>query len=373
MKKYILAFGLVIIGIIVMMLTGCSHTKEDENKIMQFLNEVYGKESYTIQKDFKHKHHYLVKLKQYPKLEFTVTVSHQPFTSPYIWSDFNEVFSEHAIKKFKASKDLGTDKLEYLDPEFIYSTKVSSLKELKISYDKLVKFIDFISAKYPIIVDTGLLDIRLNVSGITLKGDVESETKYFDICKAKNRKLTIKSYEEIYNELASKIKTQSQSSKGLVFKASTGRAFSLGGDTFEDCLYKGLKPKDFDAKKLKKIILKPGEMSDIYTFESTDNYHDVNIKLQAKNLTSSPCSLYDAIIVKADITGSKTISIGSTSIELEFDKRREWIDPYKALKISPPKNSEERTKGVSYKNIRVRFEKYNYWEGVKKVTLTSEQ
>lgn len=376
MKKiFLIVSFLVIIGITAVVLISFSHAEEDEDHIhiMKYLDDVYGKASYTIQKDPEYKYGYLVKLKEYPELEFMITVSRQPFTSPYIWSDFDEVFTEHAIEQFQFLKDLGADKIIYSDPQFVYTAKVSSLEELKISYDKLIAFIHFVSEKYPILVDTGLLDIRLDISGLRLKGDIEDEMKYFDICEAKKGALTIKPYDEIYTEIAPQIKTHPENPNSIVFKASDGRSFSLGSDTIEDCFYKGLALKNGDVKELEQIILMPGEVSDIYTLVSTDNYHYVNIDLQAKNLTDAAGSLYEATIIKAAITGSKEIYIEPVWIELEFDKRREWIDPYKALKISSPKNKKELIEGVSYKNIKVLFEKNDYWEGIKRVTLTLQQ
>lgn len=373
MKKYILAFGLVIIVTFSIILAGCSHTKEDKENIIKYLDDVYGKNSYTIKQDPNYKYNYLVNLKQYPELEFKITVSRQPLMSPFIWSDFDEVFSKNAISKFISVNNIGSDKLEYSDTQFMYRTEVNSLEELKVSYEKLTEFINFVSEKYPVIVDTDLLDVRLDIYGIILKGDIETETKYYNVCETKKGVIKIKSYDEIYNELAPKIKTRIQNSDGIIFRASDGRSFSLGGDTFEDCFYKGLKLKNFDTKELEKIILKPKEMSDIYTFSSTDNYNFVDIEVQAQNLTDSDRSLYDATIVKAVITGSKTIFIDTVFIDLEFDQRREWIDPYEALKISPPKTNEELKKGVSYKNIRVLFEKYESWEGIKRVTLALEK
>lgn len=53
---------------------------------------------------------------------------------------------------------------------FVYYTKVSSLEELKISYDRLMEFISFVSEKYPILIDMGLLKIRMDIERIHLKG-----------------------------------------------------------------------------------------------------------------------------------------------------------------------------------------------------------
>ncbi len=378
MKRTCLICALIIMGVAVTLLTGCSRLKEDEEAILKYLNDVYGKGAYTIKKDPEYKYNYFVNLKEYPKLQFMITVSRQPLTSPCIWSNFGEVFSENAIKQFKQSKDLLEDEIQYSDPQFIYSTEVNSLEELKISYGKLMEFINFVSQKYPVLIDKGVVDIRLDVRGIRFKGDIEDETKYFDICEVKNGTLTIKSYDELYAELAPQIKTHPENPNGVVFKASDGRSFSLGSDTFEDCLYKCLELKDFDAKALESITLKPGEMSDIYNFVSTDNNHFVNIEIQAKNLTGSDCPLYDATIIKAVITGAKEIYIDPVWIDLEFNAENsatggEWIDPYDALGISPLKT--KNTEGVPYKNIKVLFEEYDgkAWREIKRVTLTFQQ
>lgn len=375
MKKYsvlAISVSLIILGIAIILLTGCSHAKEDEAQIIQYLDDVYGENSYTLQRDSEYKRNYIVQLKQYPELKFRITVSRQPLTPAYIWSNFDEVFSEYVIEQFTSSNDLGADTIEYVDPQFAYIANVSSLEELKISYDRLMKFINSVSEKFPVLVDTGALDIRMDISGIRLKGDVEDETKYFDICEADKGAVAVKPYDELYAELAPQIKTQSENSNGIIFRTSVGRAFSLGSDTFEDCLYKGLELENAetsDVKDCEKIILAPGEVSGIYTLTGTDNYNPVTIGVQAKNLTNSACSLYDATIVKAVITGSKTFFIGDVCIDLEFDERREWIDPYEALKISPPRNSNEFTEGVAYKNINILFEKNECWKGIKRVTL----
>lgn len=380
MKKIYLICALVIVGIISILITGCSHQQEDKETIIKYLDDIYGKDTYTMKKDPDYKYNYLVKLKEYPGLQFRITVSHQPLTSSYVWSDFDEVFSSHAIKQFKNVIDLVEDDIEYSQPEFIYAAEVNSLEELKISYDKLMEFIDFVSQKYPILIDTGILDIRFDVTGLMLKGDIESETKYFHVCEVKKGTLSIKSYDELYGELAPKIKTQNPSSQGLIFKADDGRAFALGEDTFEDCLNKGLKLENVDTKELEKITLTPGESSDIYTFSSSDNYNFVNIKIQAKNLTSSDCSLYDATIIKAVIAGGEEIYIDPAWIKLKFnawDKKTggKWIDPYDALKITHPKTKSEKTEGVLYKNTKVLFEERNGkdWKEIVKVTLNTCQ
>ena len=99
----------------------------------------------------------------------------------------------------------------------------------------------------------------------------------------------------------------------------------------------------------------------------------ITITLQAKNLSNSPVSLLNATIVKATIKGGKTIYIDPAWIELEDNKIRKWIDPYKALGISPPKTEQEKKEGVLYKHTKVLFEMSEYYPSVKKVILTFQK
>ena len=156
---------------------------------------------------------------------------------------------------------------------------------------------------------------------------------------------------------------------GIIFHADIGRSFILGSDTFEDCLYKSLVLENGTVDEVKKIILQPGELSEFYTFKSENQYKFTEINLQAKNLSDSPCSLFEATIIKAVIDGAKELSIDTEWIELDYDKRREWKEPYEMLGISPPK-TEKKIEGIQYKNIKILFEMNKYYKGVKRVTLT---
>ena len=81
--------------------------------------------------------------------------------------------------------------------------------------------------------------------------------------------------------------------------------------------------KNGKIEELRKFILQPGDLSEFYTFKSENQYKFTEINLQAKNLSDSPCSLFDATIIKAVIDGSEDIYIDPVWIELVFDKRRE--------------------------------------------------
>ena len=328
---------IIILGIIIcitVLLNACSHMKEDNELIVKYLNNTFGKNTYTIRQD---RHHWYVTLNKYPELTFFYTVSHDPFSmsSPSIKTDFDHVFGEYVVKKYKE-----------------YYTKVTSLEELKIPYDRLMKFISFVSEKYPVLIDVGLMKIRMDIEGIHLKGmDDNDSIIYQHISEVKKDGLIIKSYEEICQELTPKLKTHLDNPDGIIFHADIGRSFILGSDTFEDCLYKFLVLENGTVDEVKKIILQPGELSEFYTFKSENQYKFTEINLQAKNLSDSPCSLFDATIIKAVIDGSEDIYIDPVWIELVFDKRREWKDPYEMLGVSPPKTEKENIEGVQYKNL----------------------
>ena len=365
---------IVILCIIIcstVLLNACSHMKEDNELIVKYLNNTFGKNTYTIRQD---RHHWYVTLNKYPELTFFYTVSHDPFSmsSPSIKTDFDHVFGEYVVKKYKESYNLGKDDLSFDSPiNFVYYTKVTSLEELKIPYDRLMKFISFVSEKYPVLIDVGLMEIRMDIEGIHLKGmDDNDSIIYQHISEVKKDGLIIKSYEEICQELTPKLKTHLDNPDGIIFHADIGRSFILGSDTFEDCLHKNLILKNGKVEELRKIILQPRELSEFYIFKSESQYKFTEISLQAKNLSDSPCSLFEAPIIKAVIDGAKELSIDTEWIELDYDKRREWKDPYEILGISPPKTEKEKIEGVQYKNIKILFEMNEYYKGVKKVTLT---
>ena len=368
--KFMLFFAAVCA---VFLLNGCTRSsEEDEKRIVRWLDDTYGKNSYTIKKDTNNSRYFVINLNAYPDLEILVTIARDVKTgSSYLWTNFDEVFCKYVMDKFEEAYDIGSDKLYYSDSlYFVYAAHVNSLEELKISYDKMMDFINFVSERYPILVDTGALELRMDVDGIRLKGrDDDDKWIYLDIAESKDKTLKIKSYQEIYDELEPLLITHPENPNGLTFHADVGRSFILGSDTLEDCLYKNLVLENTSAEQLENIILQPGETSDPYTLKSESSYEFTKITLQAKNLSDSPAPLFDSIVVKASIDGGKSIYIDPVFIELEYDKRREWIDPYEALGISSPKTEQERKEGVSYKNVKVLFEMNEYYIGVNKVIL----
>nr|WP_315314664.1 hypothetical protein [Treponema denticola] len=354
-------------------LNACSHIKEDSEMIIKYLDNRFGKDAYTIKKD-KYYRRWLVTLNEYPDLIIFYTVSRDPLsmTSPSIKTNFDEIFGEYIIEEYKKNYELGNDEIFWEIPiNFIYYTKVNSLEELKVSYDRAIGFIAFVREKHPMLIDEGLLNIRMDIDGIKLKGVADNDSMiYFDISEVKNDGLNIKSYEDICKELKPQLKTHSDNPNGFTFHADIGRPFILGSDTFEDCFFKNLIIKQGTIEELKNIILQPGEISKAYVFKSDNQYEFTNITLQAKNLSDSPCSLLEATIVKAIIDDAKEIYIEPVWIDLVFDKRREWKEPYEVLGISPPKTEQENMEGVQYKNIKILFEMNQYYKGVKRVTLT---
>lgn len=292
-------------------------------------------------------------------------------SSPSIKTDFDHVFGEYVVEEYGKTYNLGEDEL-FFDSRinFVYYTKVRSLEELKISYNRIMKFISFVSEKYLILIDVELMKIRMDIEGIHLKGmDDNDSIIYQDISEVKKDGLIIKPYEEICQKLTPKLKTHLDNPDEIIFHADIGRSFILGSDTFDDCFHKILVLKNGTVEELKKIILQPGELSEFYTFKSENQYKFTEISLRAKNLSDSPCSLFDATIIKAVIDGSENIYIDPVWIELVFDKHREWKEPYEMLGISPPK-TEKKIEGIQYKNIKILFEMNKYYKGVKRVTLT---
>ena len=357
----------------VIFLNACSHIKEDSEMIIKYLDNRFGKDAYTIKKD-KYYRRWLVTLNEYPDLIIFYTVSRDPLsmTSPSIKTNFDEIFGEYIIEEYKKDYELGNDEIFWEIPiNFIYYTKVNSLEELKVPYDRAMEFIAFVSEKHPMLIDERLLNIRMDIDGIRLKGVADNDSMiYFDISEVKNDGLNIKSYEAICKELKPQLKTHSDNPNGFTFHADIGRSFILGSDTFEDCFFKNLIIKQGTIEELKNIILQPGEISKAYVFKSDNQYEFTNITLQAKNLSDSPCSLLEATIVRAIIDDAKEIYIEPVWIDLVFDKRREWKEPYEILGISPPKTEQENIEGVQYKNIKILFEMNQYYKGVKRVTLT---
>ena len=354
-------------------LNACSHIKEDSEMIIKYLDNRFGKDAYTIKKD-KYYRRWLVTLNEYPDLIIFYTVSRDPLsmTSPSIKTNFDEIFGEYIIEEYKKNYELGNDEIFWEIPiNFIYYTKVRSLEELKVPYDRAMEFIAFVSEKHPMLIDERLLNIRMDIDGIRLKGVADNDSMiYLDISEVKNDGLNIKSYEDICKELKPQLKTHSDNPNGFTFHADIGRSFILGSDTFEDCFFKNLIVKQGMIEELKNIILQPGEISNAYVFKSDNQYEFTNITLQAKNLSDSPCSLLEATIVKAIIDDAKEIYIEPVWIDLVFDKRREWKEPYEILGVAPPKTEKENMEGVQYKNIKILFEMNQYYKEVKRITLT---
>lgn len=370
MKKYVVLF---IIGIAVLLLMGCSNPKEDKARIDKYLDRVYGENEYTLEQNPKHKRYYIVSLKKYPGLKFDVTVSHQPLMDSYVWDNFDEVFTKHVIKTFQSSTDMGKDHIEYLDPELAYSAQVKSIDELKTSYDRFVSFINTVREKYSALIDVENLPLRFDIHGIRFKGDVSDESKYVDVGRAENGKVTMKSFDELYAELAPQIQTHAMNPNGVMIRASSGRTFMLGGDSFEDCLYKVMDLDNPTGADLSSIVLQPGEISETYTLAKKDDYRSARIEIQVKNMTDSPCSLYDATLYKMVISNSETVFIKDKLIELYYDENNEWVDLYKDLNISKPKTEQERTEGVPFKNIKVLFLESQSSKGIRTVIVTFNQ
>lgn len=153
--KKISCLFIIIVG--ALLLNACTSHKEDKERLVRYLNKVYGESTYVIKEDPSHPYYWFVTLKDYPDISFTCSVSHDwlAMGSPFIHSDFEEVFCTRALAEYKENHNLGDDVLSYLHPEnFVYSTEVENLDQLKESYDKMLDFINYTSLKYPILAET---------------------------------------------------------------------------------------------------------------------------------------------------------------------------------------------------------------------------
>ena len=194
MKFLKFVFIFATIGTMIL-LTGCGHSaEEDKQRIVNWLNDTYGENAYTMEQNPKNKRYFIVVLHEYPELKFNTTVVRDVKRgTSYLWSDVDEVFCESAIQQFTKSNTISPDTLSYdEDIQYVYSTEASSLEELKTSYDKMISFITFVSEHYPIIVDTGALDMRMDVGGIYMKLTHDSyKLIYLDTDAAKDNTCNI--------------------------------------------------------------------------------------------------------------------------------------------------------------------------------------
>ena len=380
--KKISCLFIIIVG--AFLLSACTSHKEDKERLVRYLNNVYGENAYEIKEDPRHPYYWFVTLKDYPNIPFTCSVSHDwlAMGSPFIHSDFEETFCTRALAEYKENHNLGDDVLSYLHPvNFVYSTEVTNLDQLKESYAKMLDFINYTSLKYPILAETDCFGVRMDIIGIRLKssrrnldGSIDTSI-YRQVCNAENGKLNIRPFEEIRQELEPKLRTHPENSKGFVFVVNT-TSFVLGSDTLDDCLDKDVELESTTIGELKKIYLQPREVSESYILSRVYNVGSLSyytkFKIQVKNLSDKECSLLDGTLVKAVVSDPASIYIGD--VYFEFDKRKELTaDLYDMLGIKKPSTSEEESKGVVYQNIKVLFKMKTYFKEIDSVTLTYQE
>lgn len=377
MKTKLIKIAVLVLLVATTILLGaCANTKEDQAKIIRYLDRRFGKGTYTIKQE-KYHPRWFVTLNQYPDISVYYTVSHDPLSmsSPYISTNFDDVFGHLVVKDFKKTTKLGKDDIRYdTDVDYVYYARLNSIENLKASYDRLMAFVDFMRDKYPIILEERYLHIDMSINGLVLKGLTDDE-KYVreTIVNVEKGQLNIKSYEDLYNELKPKLKTHKDKPDGLTIHADIGRIFILGSDTFEDFLYKSLDLEGVKVEDLKDLVLQPGETSPTYAFRSPDQYDTTRIFIEAKNLTDSPCKLFDATLVNVTVDGGGKIFIDPKWIKLGYDDIKDWKDPYDQLKISPPRTEAEKAEGVSYKNTKILFVEKRYSKAISKVVFRYER
>ena len=380
--KKISCLFIIIVG--AFLLSACTSHKEDKERLVRYLNNVYGENAYEIKEDPRHPYYWFVTLKDYPNIPFTCSVSHDwlAMGSPFIHSDFEETFCTRALAEYKENHNLGDDVLSYLHPvNFVYSTEVTNLDQLKESYAKMLDFINYTSLKYPILAETDCFGVRMDIIGIRLKssrrnldGSIDTSI-YRQVCNAENGKLNIRPFEEIRQELEPKLRTHPENSKGFVFVVNT-TSFVLGSDTLDDCLDKDVELESTTIGELKKIYLQPREVSESYILSRVYNVGSLSyytkFKIQVKNLSDKECSLLEGTLVKTVVSDPASIYIGD--VYFEFDKRKELTaDLYDMLGIKKPSTSEEESKGVVYQNIKVLFKMKTYFKEIDSVTLTYQE
>lgn len=207
----ILKYAFILISIVisfVFIVHVCLLFARDEKEIRHWLDNNYGIGSYAMEQDAEETDRWIVTLKEYPKIPFHCNVFHDwlALGSPIVQTDFREVFCKNAIKEFKGVHDIGSDRLSYLcQIQFSYSTEINSIEDLKPAYDNAVAFIEFARKEYPILVDKSLLEVRLDIKGNMIQGANESDRWIVQKLSTINKDgLSIKSYEEMYNELKAK-------------------------------------------------------------------------------------------------------------------------------------------------------------------------
>ncbi len=384
MKRFQRISCLFVILVSALLLSACASHKEDKERLVRYLNKVYGENTYVMKEDPRYPCYWFVTLEDYPDISFTCSVSHDwlAMGSPFIHSDFEEVFCTRVLAEFKENHNLGDDVLSYLHPEnFVYSTEVENLEQLKESYDKMLDFINYTSLKYPILVETDCFGVRMDISGIRLKssrrnldGSIDTSI-YRQVCNAENGKLNIIPFEEIRQELESQLRTHLENPNGFVFVVNS-TSFVLGSDTLDDCLNKDVELESITIGELKKIYLQPGEVSESYILSRVYNVGSLSyytkFKIQVKNLSDKECSVLDGTLMKAIISDPPSMYIGD--VYFEFDKRKELTaDLYDMLGIKKPSTSEEESKGVVYQNIKVLFKMKTYFKEIDSVTLTYQE
>lgn len=380
--KKISCLFIIIVG--AFLLSACTSHKEDKERLVRYLNNVYGENAYEIKEDPRHPYYWFVTLKDYPNIPFTCSVSHDwlAMGSPFIHSDFEETFCTRSLAEYKENHNLGDDVLSYLHPvNFVYSTEVTNLDQLKESYDKMLDFINYTSLKYPILIETDCFGVRMDISGIRLKssrrnldGSIDTSI-YQQVCNVENGKLNITPFEEIRQELEPQLRTHPENPNGFIFVVNS-TSFVLGSDTLDDCLNKDVELESTTIGELKKIYLQPGEVSESYILSRVFNVGSLSyytkFKVQVKNLSDKECSVLDGTLMKAVISDPASMYIGD--VYFEFDKRKELTaDLYDMLGTKRPSTSEEESDGVPYKNIRVLFKMKVYFKEIDSVTLSYQE
>ncbi len=202
--KYVFTLILIIICIVVVFFVGLRFAR-DEKDTKSWLDNYFGQGTYKMEQDPEKKDRWVVMLKEYPKIHFHCNVFHDwiALGSPIVQTDFKEVFYKNAIKEFNEGHDIGSDEISFFrQGGLTYSAEIKSIEDLKEHYDNGVAFIEFARKEYPILLDKSLLYLTLHIKVNTIQTKSEFDKWISTRITTVNKDgRSIKSYEEVYNEL----------------------------------------------------------------------------------------------------------------------------------------------------------------------------
>lgn len=211
---------------------------KDKEAIINELDKTFGKATYTIdltEKRFINGSTYTVILKDYPQVPFTIWRGYSgaivpPFLlwiegkEPTIHYDYTRSIGELAVLDYCKTYNVKNPVVKeyvgslteyyinaYNEGYFLFSIATASLVEVEKCYREVIKFINFLEEKYPILLKNHEFTIKVCVYGLHLKGYQPNEDgtwpwhTSFYVYESYNEKEKITPWETIYENLLSEI------------------------------------------------------------------------------------------------------------------------------------------------------------------------